>query len=73
MNLVIDAGTNIITSGCIDITDVIDTFMLEEDESFTVALTTTNSNVALGNDVTTVTITTDDTEGTYASSGTWTQ
>lgn len=57
MDLVIDAGTNIITSGCIDITDIIDTFMLEEDESFTVALTTTNSNVALGNDVTTVTIT----------------
>ena len=56
---------NIITTRCIDITDVIDTFMLEEDESFTVTLTTTNSNVALGNDVTTVTIT-NDTEGTYA-------
>ena len=64
MNLVIDAG--VITTRCIDITDVIDTFMLEEDESFTVALTTTNSNVALGNDVTTVTITNDDIEGTYA-------
>ena len=61
-NLIIDAS--IITTRCIDITDVIDTFMLEEDESFTVALTTTNSNVGLGNDVTTVTIT-NDTEGTY--------
>ena len=71
--LVIDAGTNIITSGCIDITDVIDTFMPEGDESFSVTLTTTNSNVALGNDVTTVAITTDETEGTYASSGTWTK
>ena len=68
-NLVIDAS--IITTRCIDITDVIDTIMLEEDESFTVALTTTNSNVGLGNDVTTVTIT-NDTEGTYVVHA-WTQ
>lgn len=56
-DLVIDAGV-IITTGCIDITAIIhDNFMLVEDldESFTVAITTTNSNVALGNDVTTLT------------------
>ena len=51
MDLVIVAGT---TSSCINVTDIIDTLMLDEDESFTVAMTTTNSDVTLGNNVTTV-------------------
>ena len=54
MDFVIDAGTSFITSSCINITDIIKTLMLDEDESFTVEMTTTNSDVALGNNATTV-------------------
>ena len=45
MDFVIDAGTSFITSGCINFTDIIETLMLDEDESFTVAMTTNNSDV----------------------------
>ena len=55
MDLVFTAGTSNGTTRCIDVI-VNTTRTVEEDETFTVTLTTPSSVVELGNDVTTVVI-----------------
>ena len=55
MDMVFFAGTSNGAMQCINVT-IIDSPSIEEDETFTVTLTT-SSVVALGNDVITVTIT----------------
>ena len=55
MDLVFTAGTSIGTMQCLNVT-INTTRTVEEDETFTVTLTTSSSVVELGNDVTTVVI-----------------
>ena len=55
MDFVFTAGTSIGTMKCLNIT-INTTRTVEEDETFTVTLTTSSSVVELGNDVTTVVI-----------------
>ena len=56
MDLVFTAGTSNGTMQCLNIT-INTTRTVEEDETFTVTLTTSNSVVELGNNLTTITIT----------------
>ena len=55
MDLVFTAGTSIGTMQCLSV-KINTTRTVEEDETFTVTLTTSSSVVELGNDVTTVVI-----------------
>ena len=55
MDLVFTAGTSNDTRKCIDI-DIIDSPTIEDNEFFTVTLTTSSSVLKLGNNMTTVTI-----------------
>ena len=56
MDLVFTAGTSNGTMQCIDVT-IFDDLLVESNETFTVILTTSNSVVELGNNLTTITIT----------------
>ena len=55
MDLVFTSGTSNDTRKCIDI-DIIDSPTIEDNEFFTVTLTTSSSVLKLGNNMTTVTI-----------------
>ena len=56
MDLVFTAGTSNGTLQCINVT-IIDDSLVESNETFTVTMTTSNSVVELGNNLTTITIT----------------
>ena len=56
MNLYFTAGSSNGAMQCINVT-IVDSLTVEEDETFTVTLTTASSVVVLRNDVTTVHIT----------------
>ena len=56
MDLVFTAGTSNGTMQCINVT-IIDASLVESNETFAVTLTTSNSVVVLGNNLTTIIIT----------------